>query len=103
VSLHRPSSMQSIWQLSHKLNRWVEGVRGEQSWQMNLHWNVRKGLRQLVIWTSKVKQILPNFLFLQFSNVDVMNNLDAVGINLGHDHTTIGAAISNLRKVEHIG
>jgi hypothetical protein len=38
--------------------------------------------------------------FLQFSNEDVMNNLDAVGINLGHDHTTIGAAISDLRKVE---
>jgi hypothetical protein len=40
------------------------------------------------------------FSFLQFSNVDVMNKLDVVGINLDHDHTTIGTAISDLRQVE---
>jgi hypothetical protein len=38
--------------------------------------------------------------FLQFSNEDVMSNLDVVGINLDHGHTTIDSAISNLRKVE---
>jgi hypothetical protein len=35
--------------------------------------------------------------FLQFSKDDVISNLDVVGINLGHDHTTIDSSISNLR------
>jgi translation elongation factor EF-Tu-like GTPase len=34
---------------------------------------------------------------LQFSKDDVISNLDVVGINLGHDHTTIDSSISNLR------
>jgi hypothetical protein len=38
--------------------------------------------------------------FLQFSKDDVISNLDAVGINLGHDYTTIDSSISNLRHVK---
>jgi hypothetical protein len=36
--------------------------------------------------------------FLQFSNDVVISNLDAVGITLAHDHTTIDKSISNLRQ-----
>jgi hypothetical protein len=36
--------------------------------------------------------------FLQFSNDVVISNLDAVGITLGHDHTTTDTSISNLRQ-----
>jgi hypothetical protein len=39
--------------------------------------------------------------FLQFSNDIVIRNLDdAVGINLGHDHSIIDTSISILRQVE---
>jgi hypothetical protein len=38
--------------------------------------------------------------FLQLSDGGVISNLDAVGINLGHDHSSIVSSISNLKQVE---
>jgi hypothetical protein len=99
VSHHRLLCKQSNWQQFLKLNH-REGVRGGQIQWMNHHWNVWKGSRQLIIWTLKVNQTLHNFPFCNFSKDDVISNLDAVGINLGHDYTTIDSSISNLRHVK---